>query len=327
MFEIVGMFYMEKLMIDRISDLALFIRIAESGSLSAAANEFGLTPSAVSIRLSAIEKIAGTRLINRTTRHQKLTLEGEIFIHSARAILCEVNNLRKKLTRDRAEYSGSVKISASVDLGQNHLLDLFTVFQENHPLVSIKADFSDWVVDLSATDVDVAVRIGSLSDSALRAKHIATNYRIPVASPAYLEKFGRPGHPNDLKDHNCLTWSSTNVPKHKWHFQDEHGPLPVRVKGALSSNNGEVLRLWALAGKGIAYKAIWTVSQNIRDGLLIPLLPSYWAEQTDLQLVFLKDARNRPQVDAMIDFLFHELKKLDKNFQDFLNTHTQSPEI
>ncbi|UWR78259.1 LysR family transcriptional regulator (plasmid) [Phaeobacter inhibens] len=298
-------------MIDKISDLKLFMRIAESGSLSAAAKEFRLTPSAVSQRLAAIERELGVVLVRRSTRSQCLTHEGVLFLNSAKIILRELDAVGNMMSLQDSRNVGLVKVGTSVDLGRKVIVNSLNRFQEENLGINVELSVNDSFSDITKSGIDLAIRIGPLPNSELRVRQVARNFRIPVASPSYLNRCGHPLHPYDLKFHNCLTRVRSNSPNHNWCFLIDGQLEKVRVKGDRCASNGDLLKVWALSGKGILYKTIWTVVDEIKQGKLVPILTGYWGEKLDLQIVYEKGIRKRLSVEALYGTIFQDLRSLN----------------
>jgi DNA-binding transcriptional LysR family regulator len=299
-------------MIEKISDLRLFKRIVELGSLSAAAGDIGMSPGSASIRLAAMERSVGTILFRRTTRQMHLTTAGEEFLEVATNILNDLSAFDENISRERRELVGGIKVTAPVDLGRNYIAPSLDRFLEENPGISVDLVCTDRITDLTERGIDIAVRYGALMDSSLRIRRISSNKRIPVASIDYVEKFGHPAHPKDLARHNCMLLSSLGDKNDAWIFVEHSKALTMRVSGSRSTNDGEVLRRWALEGKGIALKSAWDVAEDINYGRLVPLLIDYCPPNVDLQLVFPPLARQPTKVRRLADHLIRELKILDK---------------
>ncbi|MEH6741217.1 MAG: LysR substrate-binding domain-containing protein, partial [Sulfitobacter sp.] len=195
-------------MIEKISDLKLFKRIVEMGTLSAAAGEIGLSPGSASLRLAGMERVLGVQLFRRTTRQMHLTQAGAEFLETAESVLAELSNLEENLSDKTKDLSGNLHITAPVDLGRNYIAPSVDRFIDANPNVSVNLVCTDRITDLTERGIDIAIRYGALRDSSLRLRRVSSNRRIPVASPDYVSEHGRPTHPQDLKNHNCILLSS-----------------------------------------------------------------------------------------------------------------------
>ena len=299
-------------MIEKLSDLKLFKRIVELGSLSAAAGDTGISPSSASLRLAAMERAVGATLFRRTTRQLHLTSAGEEFLEVSLNILNDLAAFDEHISREKRELSGLIRVTAPVDLGRNHIALSLDRFVEANPGISVDLVCTDRVTDLTERGIDIAIRYGALMDSSLRIRRISSNKRFPVASPDYIERKGAPEHPKDLAEHDCMLLSSLGDKNDTWTFVESAKALVVRVSGSRATNDGEVLRRWALDGKGIALKSAWDVAEDINYGRLVPLLINYCPANIDLQLVFPPLARQPTKVRRLADHIVRELKVLDK---------------
>lgn len=270
---------------DRVSDMRLFVAVVDSGGLAAGGRRLGLSPARTSERIAALEEQSGARLLVRTTRSIALTDEGRLFVDTARSVLAEIDDLAARL-RDGAEtLSGRVRLTAPVDLGRNRIAPILDRFMEQHPGVAIELILSDGFGDLVGEGVDFAVRFGALPDSSHIAQRIGPNRRVPVAAPAYLDRFGRPERPTDLTGHDCLVMLFGARPDNRWRFRDGEREIVVTVKGQRTANDGDLIRRWAIAGHGIAMKSIWDVEDDLAAGRLAELLPEYTLSSGALQII------------------------------------------
>src|SRR6266853_2105212 len=170
-------------MFDRLADFRLFALIVERGSLTSASRELGLSPGAVSLRLSQLEKSAEVQLLRRSTRRLQLTESGDHFYQTAKRVLAEIGDLQEHLSGDRAAVKGPIRISAPLDLGRTYVAPILDEYIKDNPGISISLVLSDTILDLSEAGVDLAIRYGRLPDSALKIRRLSSNRRLPVASP------------------------------------------------------------------------------------------------------------------------------------------------
>ncbi|HTP78320.1 MAG TPA: LysR family transcriptional regulator [Rhizomicrobium sp.] len=302
-------------MIDRLDDLKLFALIVERGSLTAAAREIGLSQGAVSVRLAALENALSTQLLRRTTRRLQLTEAGDQFYQTARRVLSEIDDLEQSLAGDRGELKGPIRVTAPWDIGRNHLAPSINDFINANPGLTISLMLSDATLDLNEYGVDLAIRYGRLPDSSLQLRRISTNRRLPVASPTYLDRVGRPAKPQDLLARNCISLLRDVGRFDLWPFVVNGIPSQLKVSGDRDANDGDLLRRWAIEGKGIILKSAWDVALDIERGLLEPLLLEYCPVDVDLQIV-LPAARSRPKrVSVLCDHLVATLRAVDKRLE------------
>ncbi|MBP8134271.1 MAG: LysR family transcriptional regulator, partial [Zoogloea sp.] len=222
------------------SDLAFFALLARSASLAAAAAELGVTPPAVSRRLAALEARLGVRLLNRTTRRQSLTPEGERYLEEGGRILHEIEQLERSLAASREAPRGLLRINATFGFGRRHLGPVIADFARLYPDVEVILQLTDKALDLTATAMDVGICFGPPPDARVLARKIAGNRRLLCAAPAYLAERGVPLAPGELAAHQCIVIRENTRAFNNWELADGAHQLTVKVRGALSSNHGEV---------------------------------------------------------------------------------------
>lgn len=270
----------------RLDDLALFVRTAALGSFSKAAREVNLLPGQASAAIQRLERELDIRLFARSTRSLRLTEEGKRYLPFAQDALDALREGYDGLRGDANRLSGTLQIAAPSDFGRNLLLPWISEFRRAHPGLDIQLLVSDQVADVFRDPVDIALRYGQIDDASYVALPVApNNRRVLVASPAYLARYGRPGSLDALADHNCLQYRLRGRTYDRWSFPTTEGARLVQVSGRLVSDDAEVVRRWALAGEGIAYKSWLDVSQDVAQGRLEVLLPELPGEPTPLHLV------------------------------------------
>lgn len=292
-----------------IENLKLFLLIVDKGSMRAAAREYGLSAARVSERLSALEAYYDTRLLNRTTRSISVTEEGQELARTARRIIIETEEIETKLKFGKKTISGTIHLNATIDFGINCIAHLIDEFMELHPEININLTLDDGYVDLISNNIDLAIRLGELSDSTLHTKKIGINPRITCASPEYLQKYGIPKHPSELEKHNCLlTKFSTHVDRH-WRFIVDGHEKGFSVKGNRISNNGELVSNWCRAGHGIAFKSSWDVYDDLKSGKLVKVLQEYEIANRPSQFVFAEGATKLRRVRLLMEHIIKGLEK------------------
>lgn len=280
--------------------VALFVRVAALGNVSAAGREVGLSPAAASARLAQLESTLGTRLLHRTTRRVALTQEGDVFLAQARTLLTAEAQALASVGQGRDAPQGRLRVSCSSSFGRQHVSPVLPDFLAQYPGITLDFRLTDRVVDLLADGADLAIRIGALRDSTLVARRLAPNRRMLCAAPAYLATHGMPKHPGELTGHDCLILGD----QRDWRFQTPGGVATVRVSGRLASDNGEVLRDGVVAGLGIALKSTWDIAAHLQSGALVPVLPAYpLAEDVAIWAVYPSRAFVPPKTTALIEFL------------------------
>ena len=289
---------------DRLDDIALFLRVLDLGSISAAARSLDLSVALASQRLKRLEQQLGVRLLHRTTRRLHPTAEGAALAERGRALVDDLEALTGELRRGSVEAAGTVRMTASASFGRQYLSPLLPTFLARYPKVRINLDLSDLTKDLVSSGYDLAVRIGALDDSNLVARKIATNRRVLCASPDYLQRHGVPATPDELARHECLVLVGSHGRQDVWRMHDHNGrERAVRVGGRFECNLGEALRDAALGGLGIALHSTWHVGDDLRSGRLRQVLPAYRIAESGIYAVMPQRRLVPLRVRAFVDFL------------------------
>lgn len=291
----------------RFDDLNLFVRTAALGSFSNAAREVDLLPGQVSAAIKRLEAELGIRLFARSTRSLRLTPEGESYLPSACQALDALREGRERLRPAEAGLSGVLQVAAPSDLGRNVVVDWLNAFRREHPQITLRLFLSDQVADVFREPIDIALRYGRMDDASFVAMPLAPdNRRVLVAAPAYLARQGRPQTLQQLADHACLLYLLKGRVYDKWAFVDGAGRAQtIAVAGHLLSDDADVVRRWAVAGEGIAYKSWLDVSTDVRAGRLEVILPQVLGDSVPLQLV----CPHRRQFSPAVQLLYRWLKE------------------
>lgn len=290
-------------MADTLADMTAFVRIAETGSLSAAAAELDQSLAVISRRLARLEERLGVRLVNRTTRQLSLTDEGVAFHQRCARILNDIEEAEAEVTRGREVAVGLLRMTSTFAFARRVLAPLLLEFEAEQPGLRVHLDASDRIVNLVDEGFDVAIRFGAMSDSGLIARVVAPNAYVLCAAPAYLDRRGRPGEIDDLLSHECIIFGSP--PNGRWTFEDGSS---VKVRGDLTTNDGDLAHVWALGGAGIALKSIWDVYDDIHAGRLEIVLPGTRPPATPLHAVFPHSRLAAARVRLVLDFLTRRLR-------------------
>ncbi|MFG1185140.1 LysR family transcriptional regulator [Xanthobacter aminoxidans] len=297
---------------DRTGEMAAFLKVACAGSLSGAARELGLTPSAVSRILARIEARLGVRLMVRTTRQLRLTAEGEAYARAARRILADIDETEAALA-DRANPRGRIRVSASMAHGRLVIVPLLGEFVARYPDIEVEMELSDEIADVLGGRVDVAIRFGPLADSPLTARRLGETGRTVIAAPSYLARHGTPRVPADLAHHNCLDFSFRRI-EPGWPFREDGRDYMLEVKGNITANNGETLVQLAAQGVGITRVGNFHIDEaNARgefaSGALVPLLETFNPQDKEsIHAVFVGGANTPARVRVFVDFLAEKLR-------------------
>jgi DNA-binding transcriptional LysR family regulator len=284
--------------------LDIFIRVADSGSLSAAARSLDLTPAAVSASVKRLEADVGALLFVRTTRQLRLTQAGEHFLQHAREGVQAIEKGLLALRQPERTLEGLLRMSMPSDLGRSLVVGWLDAFVEQHPGVQLQLDVSDRLADVFRQPVDVALRYGHPNDSSMVALPIAAaNRRVLCAAPTYLVRHGAPRSPADLAHHACVCFVLGQRVHDEWGFTRGGETLRVPVQRSRSASDGHVVHRWMLDGHGIGYKSALDVSQSLHSGRLVALCTDWQTESAPLLLLCPQRREISPMVTALRDFL------------------------
>ena len=286
---------------DRLKQIEAFVSAATRGSLSAAARVEGVTPAIIGRRLDALEARLGVKLLLRTTRKLTITFEGQAFLEDCQKTLIELANAEAAVSLGSVRASGQLRVSAPSGFGRQHVAPLVGDFMLANPEVRVNLNLSDRLVDLVNENVDCAIRIGELTDSSLISVRLGEMRRMVVASPAYLVAHGVPREPADLVTHECLSLGQ----QRGWVFRDPESAVvdTIKVSGSFECNDGAVLHEWALAGRGLAWRSLWEVGQDLKEGRLTSVLDAWQAPPMGIYAVFPQRRHLPLRVRLFIDLL------------------------
>jgi DNA-binding transcriptional LysR family regulator len=287
---------------DKLTGMAIFARVVEAQSFTAAAAQLGTSRSAVSKAIAGLEDRLGARLLNRTTRRLALTEVGRAFYERCARIVAEAEDAELAVSRLQAAPRGTLRINAPVSFGVLHLAPALPDFMQRYPELRVEIDLADRTVDLIEEGYDLAVRIGALPDSSLIARRLADNDMVVSAAPSYWQRRGRPGEPRDLVGHACITYAYQRSPN-EWPFVGPAGRFTVRVEGPLLSNNGDLALAAALAGLGVVVLPCFLCGPELADGRLEPVLADWMPPPTGIHAVYPHGRHLSAKVRAFIDFL------------------------
>jgi LysR family transcriptional regulator, transcriptional activator for dmlA len=295
------------------ADLSFVNALAEAGTLSAAARELGVSTAAVSKRLAQIEARLGLSLIHRTTRRAALTPEGELYVQAARRILSEIDDLSAQLRATRSEPSGQLRINATLGFGRTQIGPMISRFMRRYPMIQTQLQLSVDPPALTDESWDVCVRFGAPPDSRLISRRLAANRRVLCAAPGYLTRHGTPKAPADLSRHACITIRQGGDAYGVWRFAPVRAREPdwqsVKVRGNLSTNDGEIAVNWALDGHGILMRAQWDLVEHLKSGRLVQVLDAYRTPDADVYVVYPQRHQTTARVRAWVDFLAAEFAR------------------
>ena len=283
--------------------MAFLTTVVRVGSLAAAGRELGLSAAAVSKRLTQMEARLGVRLLNRTTRRLSPTHEGETYLTHARAILASIDDMERTVRGSSAAPRGLLRVNASPGFGRRHIAPLIDQFARQTPQVHIQFQLTVDPPALTDDAYDVCIRFGEPPDTRVIARRLARNQRVLCAAPEYLRSHGLPKVPHDLSTHQCICIRQGGDAYGVWRFFHGKQQEAVKVRGALSTSDGEIAVNWALSGHGIVLRSYWDVADYLTRGQLVQVLPSYPSLPADIVAVYPETLKTAARVRAFVDFL------------------------
>lgn len=285
-----------------ISDIGPFVKVVEARSFTAAAKRLGLTPSGVSRAVTRLEAGLGVRLLNRTTRNVTLTESGGVFYERCVKILADVEDAEREMATARRSPRGRLRADAPTVLGEMIVGPRLPAFLAKYPEVSLELTLRDHFIDPLAEGVDVVLRMADVAESGLVARRLGHCRIVAAASPAYLERHGKPATPGDLHRHSCLSYVVSGRPL-EWRFRGPRGPLTVGVAGRIHAGSGRVLVDAAVAGLGIVYLFEPYVREAMASGALERVLVDACLDPVPIYALFPQRAFLPPKVRVFVDYL------------------------
>lgn len=286
----------------QLEDMNTFVAIVDAGTISQAAGNLGIAKSALSRRLSELESRLNVQLLNRTTRKSSLTDAGRNYYQRARQIITDVDELHAATSNEKAALAGDLKIAAPFTFGLQHLTPAINEFAKLHPGIKFNLNFADHQVDLVEEGYDLAIRIANLKSSSYIARKLSPIKLVHCASPAYLEKYGTPNSPEDLKNHDILGYNinSGSMTNFIDRNNKEHS---LRLPAKLISNSGDYLCAACLAGLGISRLPSFMIWQHIKAGSLVEIMPDFITPPLNAYAIYPQTHHLSQRVRVFIDFL------------------------
>ncbi len=286
----------------RSEELQVFVAVIDCGSISAAAEQIGQTPSAVSRTLSRLEGKLGTTLVNRTTRRMDLTEEGRFFLERSRQILEQMDDMEERLSMHRQTPSGRLRINAAGPFMLHAILPWISEFRQQYPDIELELNTDDLIIDLLEQSTDVAIRIGELADSSLHARALGCSPVQVLASPGYLARHGTPQKVEDLAEH-CLLGFSAPESLNQWPLRHAQGERWA-IRPQLLASSGETLRQLAIAGEGIVSLSHFMTHEDIRAGRLQVLLAEHNnGYRQPIHAVYYRNTQLALRIQCFLDFI------------------------
>ncbi len=286
---------------DVFDSMKVYVLAVEKGSLSAAAAACGISATMAGNHLRTLEKRLGMQLLQRTTRRQHLTPFGEDYYARCKEILRLVAETDAQAQNQQLAPAGRLRVAAPVTFGTEALMPALPAYLDRYPEVSIDVSLSDRVVDLVEEGFEAAIRIGPLPDSALIARPLAPYRMMVCASPGYLERRGTPQRPEDLSQHECLSFAPAALVH--WRLTDEEGVCRVPVSGRLQVNQGQALRVAAVHGLGIVLQPAILLDADVQAGRLVQLFPNHELPSRPMSVVYLPDRYRSAKLRSFVEFL------------------------
>ncbi len=290
----------------RSDELQVFVSVIECGSISAAAEQIGQTPSAISRTLSRLESKLDTTLINRTTRRMDLTEEGRFFFERAKQVLDQMEELEERLSQRLQSPAGRLRINAASPFMLHAIVPWVGEFRQLYPDILLELNTNDLIIDLLEQSTDIAIRIGALADSTLHARFLGCSPLNILASPEYLAKYGTPKSVDDLSGHVLLGFTQTESLNH-WPLRHAEGDR-LHIQPGLSASSGETLRQLALAGEGIVCLSHFMTHEDIRSGRLqVVLAEANSGYRQPIHAVYYRNSQLALRIQCFLDFIQEKL--------------------
>jgi DNA-binding transcriptional LysR family regulator len=282
--------------------LRAFIKVAEHGNFSLAAEELDMTPSAMSKLITRLEERLGVKLFHRTTRKLSLTPEAETLLIRARDIVAAIEDAESEVSESSASPKGRLKINCVTGFAFHVLSQELPEFIARYPLIQVDLVTTDRIVDLIAENVDVGIRTGAINDPNLVNQPFAEFERVIYTTPTYLQRHGEPQSPDQLSDHHCVVMTSKTAVH--WPFLVDGKKTEEAIRGTIIVDNAEAALRIVLAGGGIARGANMQIAQSIKEGLIVPILQRYhFSDPSTVSAVYLQGRQRLPRVRVFLDFL------------------------
>lgn len=289
--------------------MAFFSLLVRAGGFSAAARELGITTPAVSKRLAQMETRLGVQLLHRTTRRIGLTPEGEVYLAHARRILTDIDDMEQLVSSSAGAPKGLLRVNATLGFGRSQIAPLISDFVNRYPQVQVQLQLTVNPPPLNEDAFDICIHFGEPPDARVIAQRIASNRRLICAAPAYLAQHGTPQVPNDLAQHNCIGIRQGDEAYGIWRLTSGKRTEIVKVRGTLSTNDGEIAVNWALAGHGILMRAEWDITKYLRSGRLRQVLENWQTPPADIYAMYPQRLQTAARVRAFVDFVVAAFSK------------------
>jgi len=293
-----------------LSNVQMFVRVYELGSMSAAARDQRTSPAVASARVAELEKHLGVRLFNRTTRSLQPTSNGQIFYEGALKILEAISEAEGALTHATAKPRGTLFVAAPLGIGRRLIAPHVPSFKDENPEIELRLRLSDRSIDVTAEGLDLVFHLGTLEDSTLKMRVIAECPRVLCAAPEYIARRGKPADGVALvrDQHDCLNLRFPGAREFQWTLQGPDGPQRHKISGPFESDDGDVLTGWALDGRGIVMKPVFEVAEHLVNGTLVPVAEASPPLPVTLAALTPHRRLRDPKVTIFADFIAARIK-------------------
>jgi len=289
---------------DRLAAMTAFTRAVERGSFSAAARELGMQQPTLSRLIAALERRLGGKLFTRSGRALAVTPEGRRFYAECRLIVQAAHDAESSFGAARTEVAGDLRVASPVSFGRELLVSRMPAFLARYPRLCVDLQLSDGFVSLVGEGIDLAFRVGVLTDDGVIARRVGTAHRVSVAAPAYLRRRGTPRRAEDLAHHDCILYTGLATGP-VWPYRRAGQVVNVPVAGRFRSNSSEAVRAATVAGLGIALSPAWLFADDLKAGRVVPLLPDHIPEPLPIHAICPPDRRASRKITACVEF-FHD---------------------
>ncbi|KPZ67087.1 HTH-type transcriptional regulator DmlR [Shewanella sp. P1-14-1] len=286
-----------------LEDFQVILKVAEFRSITAAATNLDMRTATASAAVKRVEASLGAELFVRTTRHLRLSSAGERYLPQCEEALQMLEKAKMNMREELGIIDGEIRIALSSDLGRNVVTPWLDEFLLDYPDVSLRSSISDSNIDFYRDSVDMALRYGSPTDASMYGFKICDVPRLLCASPEYLAKYGTPSEPDDLLEHNALFYQLHDILQNEWLFNDGKEDIKVKLKGNRASNDGDLVRRWCVAGKGVAIKSCLDMADDLLTGKVVNVMADYKPTSTELWLICPSRQSITPTVRLLRDML------------------------
>jgi DNA-binding transcriptional LysR family regulator len=286
---------------DRVADMAAFVKVVDSGGFAAAARALNMSPSAVTTHVQSLEDGLGARLLNRTTRHVSLTEAGQAYYDRCAQILADIDDANQVVQELQSKPRGTLRLNTAVSIPPL-IAPVIVEFANLYPDASVAITTTGRMIDLVEEGFDLAIRNTPVPDSNLIIRHLAMFRFVACGAPDYLARRGMPESPADLLHHNCLIYSDSPWGK-EWHFVTPEGEQAIKLSSNLQANTGDALRLAALLGHGLLYAPRYLLADDLASGRLVPILTKYETAKLSIDAIYPHRRHLPVKVRLFVDLL------------------------